>query len=98
MPYVFNFDQSSGSYCYKPGQVLPEKNQNRCDEGFEASVNVDTEWRQFRIPWRELRRFTPDKPPFDPDGVWQLAFYFSSGYLDTYIDDVGFYRRRPDER
>ncbi|HEX6274744.1 MAG TPA: hypothetical protein VFZ53_17000, partial [Polyangiaceae bacterium] len=98
LPYVFNFDQSSGNYCYSPGQVLPEKNQNRCDESFEAAVNVATEWRHFRIPWRELRRFTPDKPPFDPDGVWQLAFYFGQGYLDTYIDDVGFYKRRPNAR
>jgi hypothetical protein len=43
----------------------------------------------------EFRRFTPDKPPIDPTGIWQFAFYFSSGYLDTYVDDVGFYRRRP---
>ena len=25
-----------------------------------------------------------------------IAFYFSSGYLDTYIDDVGFYKKRPE--
>ena len=32
--------------------------------------------------------------PINPWSIWMLAFYFSSGYLDTYIDDVGFYRRR----
>ena len=93
-PYVFNYDQSSGNYCYSAGEVLPEKNQNRCGEGFEAAVVVDTEWKLFRIPWRELRRFTPDKPPINPRGIWMMSFYFSSGYLDTYIDDIGFYRRR----
>lgn len=93
-PYVFNYDQSSGSYCYSAGEVLPEKNQNRCGEGFESAVVVDTEWKLFRVPWRELRRFTPDKPPIDPNGIWMISFYFSSGYLDTYIDDIGFYRKR----
>jgi hypothetical protein len=93
-PYIFQFDYSSGSYCHKPGDVLPERNQNRCGEGFEAAVVVDTEWKLFTIPWAELRRYTPDKPPFDPRGVWQVAFYFGQGMLDTYIDDVGFYRKR----
>jgi hypothetical protein len=97
-PYIFNYDQSSGSYCYHDGEVLPEKNQNRCGEAFEASVVVHTEWRHFRISWDELRRFTPDKEPLDPKAIWQVAFYFGSGYLDTYIDDVGFYRRRPSAR
>jgi hypothetical protein len=98
MPYVFHYDQSSGSYCYHPGEVLPEKNQNRCDEGFEAAVVVDTEWKLFTIPWAELRRSTPDKPPISSHSIWQLAFFFSSGYLDTYVDDVGFYKRRPNAR
>jgi hypothetical protein len=91
---VFNYDQSSGNYCYAPGEILPEKNQNRCGEGFESAVTVDTEWKLFTIPWRELRRFTPDKPPINPDSIWMMSFYFNSGYLDTYIDDIGFYRRR----
>jgi hypothetical protein len=93
-PYVFQYDHSSGYYCHTQGDVLPERNQNRCGEGFEAAVVVDNEWKLFRIPWSELRRFTPDKPPFNPKSVWQIAFFFSQGHLDTYIDDVGFYRRR----
>jgi hypothetical protein len=93
-PYVFNYDQSSGSYCYHDGEILPEKNQNRCDEGFEASVVVGQEWKLYTVPWAELRRFTPDKAPLNPNGIWQIAFYFGAGYLDTYLDDVGFYRRR----
>ncbi len=93
-PYVFHYDQSSGNYCYRVGEVLPEKNQNRCGEGFESALTVDTEWKFFTIPWDELRRFTPDKPPINPGSIWMLSFYFSSGYLDMYIDDIGFYRRR----
>jgi hypothetical protein len=93
-PYVFNFDQTSGNYCYEPGEVLPEKNQNRCGEGFEAAVVLDSEWKLHRIPWDEMRRFTPDKPPLNPNGIWQISFYFGQGYLDTYIDDVGFYKER----
>jgi hypothetical protein len=93
-PYVFQFDYSSGNYCQHEGEVLPERNQNRCDEVFESSVVVDTEWKLFRVPWSELRRFTPDKPPFNPKSVWQIGFYFGQGFLDTYIDDVGFYRKR----
>jgi hypothetical protein len=93
-PYIFQFDYSSGSYCHNEGDVLPERNQNRCGEGFEAAVVVDTEWKLFRVPWAELRRYTPDRPPFDPRGVWQVSFYFGQGMLDTYVDDVGFYRKR----
>jgi len=97
-PYVFNYDQSSGNYCYHDGDVLPEQNQNRCGEGFEAAVVVDTEWKLFTIPWHELRRFTPDKEPLNPTRIWQISFYFAQGYLDTYLDDVGFYRRRKASR
>ena len=94
-PYVFNSDFSSGSYCWNPGDPpLPEQNENRCGEGFESAVVVGTEWKLYTIPWAELRRFTPNKPPIDPRGIWQIAFYFGAGYLDTYVDDVGFYRRR----
>jgi hypothetical protein len=93
-PYVFNFDYSSGYYCHEPGEILPERNENRCEDGFEANVVVDTEWRLFTIPWGELRRFTPNRPPIDPRGIWKVAFYFGAGNLDTYVDDVGFYRKR----
>ena len=94
-PYVFLYDHSSGYYCHTEGDVLPEKNQNRCDEGFETAVVLDTEWELYTVPWKELRRSTPDKPQLNPKGIWQIAFYFSSGYLDTYVDDIGFYKRRP---
>jgi hypothetical protein len=94
LPYVFNYDQSSGNYCHDEGEILPEQNQNRCGESFEAAVTLTPEWKLYTIQWSELRRFTPDKPPINPNSIWQIAFYWGPGYLDTYIDDVGFYKRR----
>jgi len=93
-PYVFKYDYSSGNYCQLPGEKLPEKNDNRCDDGFEAPIVVDTEWKLFRIPWSELRRSTLGRPPLDPHGIWTIRIYPGAGWLDTYIDDIGFYRKR----
>ncbi len=93
-PYVFKFDPSSGNYCQRPGELLPEKNDNRCEDGFEASVVVDTEWKLFTIPWSELRRSTIGRPPLEPSSIWAIRLYPTAGWLDTYIDDIGFYRKR----
>jgi hypothetical protein len=93
--YVFNYDYSSGYYCRGEGDPpLPERNENRCGDTFEMNLNIDTEWRFYRIPWGELRRFTPNRPPIDPTGIFSVALYFGAGYLDTYVDDIGFYRKR----
>lgn len=93
--YVFNYDYSSGYYCWAPGDPpLPERNENRCGDAFEATLVIDTEWRFYKVPWGELRRFTPNRAPFDPRGVWSVALFFGAGYLDTYVDDIGFYRKR----
>ena len=94
-PYVFLGDESSGKYCWNPGDPpLPEKNRNRCGDGFEVSVVIDTEWKFFRIPWSDFRRFTPNTRPIDPTGIWQLSLYFGAGHLDMYVDDFGFYRKQ----
>jgi hypothetical protein len=58
------------------------------------NVAIDTEWRFYRIPWGELRRFTPNREPIDPTGIYSVGLFFGQGYLDTYVDDIGFYRRR----
>jgi hypothetical protein len=94
--YTFHYDQSSGRYCWNTDDPpLPEKDQNRCQDGFETSVVVDTEWRLFTIPWSELRRSTLNRPPVDTQHIWAIFLYFGAGWLDTYVDDVGFYRKRP---
>lgn len=94
-PYVFRYDYSSGYYCWAEGDPpLPERNENRCEDGFEASINVDTEWRFYKVPWSELRRLTPNRKAVDPTGIYSVALFFGQGYLDTYVDDIGFYRRR----
>jgi hypothetical protein len=94
-PYVFKFDYSSGYFCWDEGDPpLPERNDNRCDDGFEANLVLDTEWRFYKIPWGELRRFTPNRKPVDPSGIYSVALYFGPGFLDTYVDDIGFYRKR----
>jgi hypothetical protein len=94
-PYVFQYDYSSGYYCWAPGDPpLPERNENRCEDGFEANLNVDTEWRFYKVPWAELRRLTPNRKAIDTKGIWSVALFFGQGYLDTYVDDIGFYRKR----
>jgi hypothetical protein len=92
--YVFKYDFSSGSFCQRPGEILPEKNDNRCEDGFETSIVIDTEWKLFTIPWSELRRTTIGRPPIDPSSIWTIRLYPTAGWLDTYIDDIGFYRKR----
>jgi hypothetical protein len=92
--YVFKYDPSSGNFCQRPGEILPEKNDNRCEDGFETSIQIDTEWKLFTIPWSELRRSTIGRPPIDPSSIWTIRLYPTAGWLDTYIDDIGFYRKR----
>jgi hypothetical protein len=90
-----NFENAGTQYCWDPGDpAIPPADENRCGDGFRAFVNLSTEWKLFRVPWSELRRSTIGKGPIDTTSIWSLNFYWRQGMLDTYIDDIGFYKKK----
>jgi hypothetical protein len=62
---------------------------------FEVTLSqIDTNWKQYMIPFAALIHATPDNPnePLDPSRLWSLMFYFpASSVFDLWVDDLEFY-------
>ncbi len=92
-PYEFSGIES-GYYCY--GDEPPPAPADRCGDGFVAPVHLSTDWQLFKIPFSEFRQVGWGKkaPAMDLHSVAQIAFQFSVGFADVYVDNVTFYRNR----
>jgi hypothetical protein len=57
-------------------------------------VTLTTDWKFYKIPFSELRQQQYGKPaPYlDLKTISTLSFIFTLGWVDTYIDNVAFYR------
>ena len=67
-----------------------------CDR-FGGFASVGTDWKFFRVPFDDMRQagWGVSAPYFDTAGLRSLTFLFPAGYWDIWIDDVAFYRQRP---
>ncbi|MDC3955238.1 hypothetical protein [Polyangium jinanense] len=92
-PYDFSGAQA-GYYCY--GSVAPAAEQERCGDGWVASIRLTTDWQLFVIPFSEFRQvgFAKHAPFLDLRSINMLALQLPVGFADVYIDNVTFYRRR----
>jgi hypothetical protein len=97
-PYVFHDStQPAAQFCYTPGvDADPPEKMDRCQDSWLGSQPVDMDWKQYMIPFANLRQGTVDQrsPGIDLTFVEALIFAFPGGNLDVWIDDVGFYRQK----
>ncbi|HEV8244710.1 MAG TPA: hypothetical protein VGP93_03045, partial [Polyangiaceae bacterium] len=92
-PYSFSGAESN-TYCFAADP--PPAAEERCGDGFLAPVRLSTDWELFKIPFSEFRQVGWGKPArtMDLHSVFSVAFQFSVGFADVYVDNVSFYRNR----
>lgn len=92
-PYEFSGAESN-FYCY--GAEPPPPAWERCGDAFVAPVLLGTDWELYKLPFSEFRQvgFGKPAPAFDLTTVYSIAFQFTVGFADVYVDNVSFYRNR----
>ncbi len=94
--YAFNTDQT-GMYCYDPVHgPPPAEGTERCGDTWLDPVTLSPDWKFFKVPFAELRQegWAKRFPKLDVSAVTMVRFTWSVGWVDYWIDDVRFYRRK----
>lgn len=78
----------------------PFTNQNDTSDGcdkFGTYFTVDHTWRPFFLPFAEMQQggWGMPSPGLDTSGLFSIAVEYGRGEWDLWIDDIGFYRRKP---
>jgi hypothetical protein len=94
--HAFATDQT-GDYCYDPVHgPPPAEGTERCGDTWLHPVALSPDWQFFKVPFAELRQegWAKRFPRLDVSAVTMVRFTWSVGWVDYWIDDVRFYRRR----
>jgi hypothetical protein len=85
----------AGYWCSSPDREVPT-NAERCGDGFVAPISLSTDWKLYKIPFDSFRQvgFGRIAPSFDLKTLYSIAFQFTVGYTDVYVDNVSFYRNK----
>ena len=94
----FDFRGSiTGSYCFNPGQdPNPFEGTDLCGDLWVKAVNLSTEWQFYRVPFDELLQqgWAKESHFLDLVAASMIRFTFDRGWIDYWIDDVSFYRKK----
>jgi len=95
-PYTFPAADESAEYCFNEGDPPPPNREERCLDGWAASVELTLDWQLYTLPFSELRQggFGKTAPYLNLKAIDTIAFGFIVGWADVYIDNVTFYRRK----
>jgi hypothetical protein len=93
-PYEFT-GLDSGYWCTNPGET-PAPYAQRCGDAFVAPISLSTDWQLYKLPFDSFRQvgFGKVAPTFDLKSLYSIAFQFTVGFTDVYVDNVSFYRNK----
>jgi hypothetical protein len=96
LPYTFPAADESGEYCYNPGDLPPPSRDDRCQDGWNVTLQLSTDWKFYEVPFSEFLQggFGKRAPYMDLKSIDTIAFAFNMGWADGYFDNVTFYRRK----
>jgi hypothetical protein len=83
------------SYCFDPAtDPLPADPTQQCGDHWMKMVDLDTDWHFYKIPFTDLRQqgFGKKSEQLDLHSVSVVRFTWTAGWVDYFVDDVGFYR------
>jgi hypothetical protein len=86
-----------GDFCYDPEiDPPPAENNQLCGDHWLSPVTLTTEWQFFKVPFTDLLQQGWAKKFFvlDLTNAALVRLTFDKGWVDHWIDDVSFYRRR----
>lgn len=94
----FSFRGGTGTaYCFDPGEDPdPVEGVDLCGDFWLAPVLLSTEWELHLVPFTELHQQGWAKEQFELDltSLGVVRFTWDRGWIDYWIDDVRFYRKR----
>jgi hypothetical protein len=95
-PYAYPASEESGEYCWSPGDPPPPSRDERCQDGWLASVELTPNWKFHAIPFEKFSQagFGKRAPYLDLHSLDTLAFGAPMGWADFYIDNVTLYRNK----
>jgi hypothetical protein len=92
-PYNFT-GLEENYYCF--GDTPPPAADERCGDGWAQNVSLSTDWQFYKLPFDGFQQvgFAKKAPPNDvvQKTLYSIAFLFSVGYTDFYVDNLSFYR------
>ena len=82
--------------CFDKNGLPPPESSERCGDPWIAPVRLSPDWEFYRVPFSELRQegYGKEFPAFDRSAVTMVRFTWSQGWVDYWIDDVRFYRKK----
>jgi hypothetical protein len=92
-PYNFT-GLEENNYCF--GATPPPAADERCGDGYASNVSLSTDWQFFKLPFDRFQQvgFAKKAPANDVPKrtLASIAFLFSVGNTDFYVDNLSFYR------
>jgi hypothetical protein len=83
-------------YCF--GDTPPPAADERCGDGYVSNISLSTDWQFYKLPFDRFQQvgFAKKAPPYDvpQKTLYSIAFLFSVGYTDFYVDNLSFYRNQ----
>jgi hypothetical protein len=86
---------SEGYWCGDATHPIAPPSE-RCGDGFVAPISLSTDWQLYKLPFGDFRQvgFGKKAPVMDLKTLYSIAFQFTVGYADVYVDNVSFYRNK----
>jgi hypothetical protein len=95
-PYTYGADGESGEFCWDPGDPPPAGRDDRCQDGWQTSVDLTPDWTFHALPFSAFNQvgFGKRAPYMDLKSLDTIAFGAVMGWSDVYFDNVTLYRRK----
>ena len=81
-PYTFPAADETGEYCWNLNDPPPPSRDDRCQDGWQATVQLSTDWKFYAVPFSELRQggFGKRAPYLDLKSLDTVAFGSTMGW------------------
>jgi len=95
-PYTFPAADESGEYCWNENDAPPPNRDDRCQDGWQTTVQLTPDWKFHAIRFSEFGQvgFGKRAPYMDLKSIDVISFGLTMGWADIDIDNVTFYRRK----
>jgi hypothetical protein len=91
-----HFTDDSNQACVCNPYVNQNDTTDGCDK-FGSYIDLDDTWRPYFVPFDEMQQggWGRPSPGLDTSGLFSVAIDYGRAAWDLWIDDIGFYRRKP---
>jgi hypothetical protein len=84
------------NYWCTEGDAAPAAAPERCGDNYVASITVSTDWQLYKLPFDSFKQvgFGKRSPKIDLKTLYSIAFQFTVGNTDFYVDNLSLYRNK----